>query len=74
MRANVTDCSDHDAMYGVLTVKDKTLEEVQNKIYEIKKEFEDSGKDDWDIDDLLAKFPKDWEYSFESTTDDVIEI
>lgn len=74
MKAILTDCSDHDARYGILTVKNKTIEEVQNKIYELKKEFEDMGKDDWDIDDLSEKFPDDWEYSIEEIPEEFIEI
>lgn len=74
MKAILTDCSDHDARYGILTVENKTTEEVQNKIYEIKREFEDNGKDDWDIDDLLEKFPEDWECSVEEIPEEIIEI
>ena len=36
MIAKMVDCSDHDAQYGILSVDNISLEEVQNKIYEIK--------------------------------------
>lgn len=75
MRARMIDCSDHDAQYGILTVHNVSLKEVQNKIYEIKNEFYDEGFDDWTIDDVFEKFPDEWEWDWINTdVDYVIEI
>lgn len=75
MQARVVDCSDHDAQYGILTVDDVGLKEVQNKIYEIKRKFSDEGFDDWCIDDMLNEFPEEWKWNFDSyQADDTVEI
>lgn len=75
MVARVVDCSDHDAQYGILTVDDVSLKEVQNKIYEIKRKFSNEGFDDWCIDDMLNEFPKEWKWNFDSyQADDTVEI
>ena len=74
MRANLVDCCDHDATYGILIVENVSIEEVQQKIYEIKKEFCDNNFDDWCLDDVFEKFPENWEWDFEQGTDNDIEI
>lgn len=63
--ARVVECSDYDVTYGVLTIENVTEKEVQEKIYEIKNGFLDEGVDDWIVDDVLAKFPDGWKWSFE---------
>ena len=75
MRANLIECCGHDYTYGILTVEGVSLEEVQNKIYEIKNDekfLEESP--DWTIGDVFEKFPEDWKWVFEHSTDNVIEI
>ena len=67
MVARLVECSDHNYNYGILTVENVSMNEVQNKIYEIKRKFYDEDFDDWCIDDLFAEFPEEWEWSFEST-------
>lgn len=74
MRARITDCSDHDAQYGILTVDNASLEEVRNKIYEIKRKFSNEGFDDWCVDDMLMEFPDEWEWEYSCMADDIIEI
>lgn len=75
MIARLVECSDHDYQYGILTVENVSLEEVQNKIYEIKKRFYDEGFDDWCIDDVFEKFPEEWEWDYVQTIcDEAIEI
>lgn len=75
MVARLVECTDHDCQYGILTVENVSLEEVQNKIYEIKKRFYDEGFDDWCIDDVFEKFPKIWEWDYVQTIcDEAIEI
>lgn len=75
MIAKMVDCSDHDAQYGILSVDNISLEEVQNKIYEIKRKFYEEGFDDWCIDDVFEKFPEEWEWNFIQTDyDEAIEI
>jgi hypothetical protein len=75
MVARVTDCCDHDAHYGILTVENVSIEEVQNKIYEIKNRFYEEDFDDWCIDDVLEQFPEEWEWDWVQTDDDdILEI
>ena len=75
MRANLVECSDHDVIYGVLTVKNVSLEEVQKKIYEIKNDekfLEENPA--WCIDDVFEYFPEEWEWDYNCGADNVIEI
>ena len=75
MVARLVECSDYDTIYGILTVENVSIEEVQNKIYEIKKRFNDEGFDDWCLDDVFEKFPEEWEWDYVQTCDtDTIEI
>lgn len=75
MVARLVECSDHDYQYGILTVENVSLKEVQDKIYEIKNKFYDEGFDDWCIDDVLEKFPEEWECEFIQTDcNEAIEI
>lgn len=75
MRAKLVDCCDHKAIYGILTVEEVSTEEVQKKIYEIKNDEKFLEENpDWTIDDVFECFPEEWEWSFEHSADDVIEI
>ena len=75
MRANLVECSDHDVIYGVLTVNNVSLEEVQNKIYEIKNDEKFLEENpDWCIDDVFEWFPEEWEWGYECLEDNTIEI
>ncbi len=74
MKAKLIECTDYNQVYGFLTVEDVSVEEVKNKIGEIKKDFNDKGIDDWTIDDILDNFPEDWIYSFENDVKNIIEI
>ena len=75
MVARLVECSDHDCQYGILTVENVDLKEVQDKIYEIKNKFYDEGFENWCIDDVLEKFPTEWEWDFVHTDyDEAIEI
>ena len=74
MVARLVECSDYDVQYGILTVENVSLKEVQNKIYEIKRRFSDEGFDGWCIDDVFEEFPKEWDWSYVQVDDrDVIE-
>ena len=73
MVARLVECSDYDVLYGILTVENASVEEVQNKIHEIKNKFFEEGFDDWCIDDVLEQFPEEWEWNCVSS-DDVLEI
>lgn len=73
MVARLVECSDYDTIYGILTVENVSAKEVQEKIYEIKNEFNDKGYDGWCIDDVFEKFPKKWEWDFVQGND-VLEI
>ena len=75
MRANLVECCGHDYVYGILTVEEVSTEEVQKKIYEIKNDEKFlKGNPDWTIDDVFEHFPKEWEWDFEHSTDNTIEI
>jgi hypothetical protein len=75
MVARLVECSDYNMQYGILTVENASLEEVQNKIYEIKKRFYDEGFDDWTLDDVFMEFPEEWEWDYvQADNTDIIEI
>lgn len=74
MKARLVEVSDHKIQYGILTVKNVSVEEVQDKICEIKNRFYDEDFDDWSIDDVFEEFPNEWEWSFEDEPDNFIEI
>ena len=73
MKARLVEVSDHKIQYGILTVKNVSVEEVQDKICEIKNRFYDEDFDDWSIDDVLEEFPNECEWSFEDEPDNFIE-
>ena len=73
MVARLVECSDYDTIYGILTVENKTVKEVQEKIYEIKNKFYDEGFNDWTIDDVFMEFPDTWVWDYVQG-DDVLEI
>lgn len=57
----LTDTDDKE-VYGVLSVIDKTPLQVQYEINRIKTELED----EWTIEDVISRLPKDWNVMFES--------
>lgn len=73
MVARLVECSDYDTIYGILTVENATVKEVQDTIYEIKNKFYDEGFNGWTIDDVFMEFPDTWEWNFVQG-DDVLEI
>ena len=74
MRAKVVESSDYDTQYGTLIVENVSVDEVQQKIYEIKNRFYDEGFNDWCIEDVFENFPKWWVWDYTQDTDDVVEI
>lgn len=60
----LVECSDHDYDYGILHFKNVSLDEVQQKIYEIKNRLYEKDWD-WTIDDVVEAFPEEWECWFE---------
>ena len=75
MRANLIECCDHEVIYGILTVENVSVEEVQNKIYEIKNNVKFLEENpDWTIDDVFEHFPEEWNWEFEQSTDNTIQI
>ena len=74
MKARLVEVSDHKIQYGILTVKNVSVEEVQDMICEIKNRIYDEDFDDWSIDDVFEEFPNEWEWSFEDEPDNFIEI
>lgn len=47
--------------YGILVCENESVSEnnIQDKICEIKKKMDDEGID-WEIQDIISGFPKDW--------------
>lgn len=75
MKAKLVECCEHDYVYGILTVERVSTEEVQKKIYEIKNDEKFLKENpDWTIDDVFELFPEEWEWDFEHSTDNIIEI
>ena len=66
MVVRLVDCCDHDCQYGFLTLENVSLEEVQNKIYEIKKGFYKKEFYDWTLDDLFEEFPEEWKWDYDN--------
>lgn len=74
MIARLVECTDYKMVYGMLEIKNvDSIEEVQNKIYEIKNKFNEQGIDDWSNDDIFEKFPEEWDWNFISE-DCILEI
>lgn len=61
----IVECCDHKEVYGYLEIENVSVEEVQQKIYEIKnsKEFLKECPD-WCIDDVFERFPAEWKWNF----------
>ena len=66
MIARVVECSDYNVFYGILEVKNISIEEVQEKIYEIKQSFDENNIDDWTIEDIFNQFPIEWDWNYET--------
>lgn len=58
----LVECTDHKQIYGVLTVDGISANEVQDKIYEIKDEFDN---DNWEIQDVLDRLPREWKWKYD---------
>ena len=64
MIARLIECSDYKHTYGILEVKDVSIDKVDDKICEIKGRFEEEGFDEWCIEDVLNEFPDEWEWGY----------
>lgn len=71
----VVECCDHKEIYGYLQVKDISVEEIQQKIYEIKNnpQFLEEYPD-WTIEDVFNKFPEEWKWKYIYDNNNVVEI
>ena len=71
----VVECCDHEEVYGYLKIENVSVEEVQQKIYEIKNDdrFREECPD-WCIDDVFERFPSNWKWSFISDDGNTVEI
>lgn len=67
MIAMLVECTDYDTVYGILSVEGVDERTVQQKIYEIKNKFYEEDFDDWTIEDVLAKFPNEWQWEYTQT-------
>lgn len=70
----IVERSDRKEVYGYLKT-DISVRKVQDKINEIvsDKDFVDEYPD-WMVEDVLKKFPEDWEWEFIMNTGDMVEI
>lgn len=66
---NLVDCSEADCSYGILVMKNVSTVDVRDMIYSIKndKDFKAEFSDGWQLDDILNRFPKNWEWKFYSS-------
>lgn len=55
MIVRLVDCCEYECIYGYMLIKNFTIDELQDKIYEIKNQFDDDYS--WCIGDVLEKFP-----------------
>lgn len=70
----VVECSDHDEVYGILKVENVSVNDVQQKIYEIKNDEKFLEEcPDWTIEDVFSEFPSEWKWDFISG-DNAVEI
>ena len=69
----VRECCDYKETYGYLEIENVSVNEVQQKIYEIKNDerFKEECPE-WCIDDVFARFPNEWKWNF--VTDDGSEV
>ena len=50
----LVECTDYDVVYRVLLFNDDVdKRDIQNRIYEIKRNFYENNIDDWTVDDVL---------------------
>ena len=71
----LVECSDHDVIYGYLDVKNVSIEDVQQKIYEIKNDEKFLQEHpDWTVEDVIAQFPQDWECVYYVCEGKILEI
>lgn len=76
MLVRLVECTDYDENYGILDIGDYSKKEIQNLIYDIKNEFDETGFDDWSIGDVFDEIEKRG-YNIgliDTDVDDVIEI
>ena len=67
MIAILLDCCDTEVVYGVLTVDDVSVDDVKQKICEIKENFFCNGNYDWTIEDIFAQFPNEWTWNYKNS-------
>lgn len=61
-------------LMGILTVKNKSAEEVQEKVDEIKNLFDTAGLKNWGIQKILDEFPDDWQWNYYGDKEKTIKI
>ena len=71
--ARLVECTDYDTTYGTLYFKHTTTDELQKKIYDLKRRYNEDGDNEWCIDDIIEELPSEWE-CYLADGDDIIEI
>lgn len=58
---NLVDVTDNKTKYGILLCENDDISEevIQNKIYDIKEQYE-REKVDWIIEDVICNIPSEW--------------
>lgn len=72
----LNECTDYDMEYGYLVCENDeiSVDEIQDKINEIKNKFYDDGHEDWDIEEVIENMPKEWKVSYFDTECDHVTI
>lgn len=71
----VVESTDHREVYGYLRLENVSINEVQEKINEIKNDEKFLKENpDWCNEDILKKFPKEWEWNFISDKGEYLEV
>ncbi len=60
----LVECTDIDCCYGFLLFENATVEDMQNKIYEIKDDFYERDFNSWTIDDVINELPSEWNVQY----------
>lgn len=65
----LNECTDYDMEYGYLVCENDeiSVDEIQDKINEIKNKFYDDGYEDWDIEEVIENMPNEWKVSYFDT-------
>lgn len=71
----LVDSSDLNVAYGILVLKNVSVEEFQRKINEIRNDMKSLDEEpSWGIYEVLSELPEEWDYNYYENLEDVIVI